>query len=115
MKSKSYWINAKERTVTEVPHDGRADISKMVEGYLELATYFNGDTVYVNEEGMYRFDYFFTIAGGHQPFAGNGVIVGEEIGDTADTRPPKSTLAEVTSAVKFYTRAEVQRLVGAKT
>lgn len=113
MKSKSYWINAKERTITEVPHEGAADLQKMVEGYIELATYFQGDTLYVNEEGMYNFDYFFTIEGGHQPFAGNGVLVGKEIGDTANTRPPKSTLAEVTSAVKFYTRAEVRRMVGA--
>jgi len=72
----------------------------------------NGDTVYVNDEGLYVFDCFFTLPGcGQGLFAGPGVIVGKEIGQTANTRDPKTKLAEVTSAVRFLDRHEARAMV----
>lgn len=107
--SVAYHINARDKTVTQVEYEGLADLQRMVEGNIELACYTKaGDTLFVEGEGMFKFDFFFFIEGGHQPFAGSGVIVGKEIGDSMRTMQPKATLAEVTSQVRFMNRNEAR-------
>ena len=74
-----------------------------------LAGYFRKDTVYVNDEGLYLFDTFFELEGcGQGLFAGPGLIVGTEIGDTDKTRPPKSSVEEVTSKITWHDRVSAR-------
>lgn len=106
---KAIWIRTDFGTTKAVEYDGLADLQRMVGGgsICFAGTTTKGDTVYVNDEGLYIFHYFFELPGcGQGLFAGPGVIVGSEIGDTARTRAPKVTLEEVTSAVKFLDRRE---------
>lgn len=105
----AYFIDAANKAITQVDYSGLPDLQRMVEGSIELACYTrHGDTLFVNEESLFTKAHFFAIRGGHQPFAGNGVIVGEEIGETANTRPPKGSLAEVTSDVGWLDRSTVR-------
>lgn len=106
----AYWIKAKEKTVEEVQYEGLPDLQRMVGGPLELAMRWgSGDVLYVDEEGMFKYPDFIIVRDGHQPFAGNGVYVGRE---TGDTRPPKRTLAEVTAMVSFAPRSSLQHAPG---
>lgn len=104
---KAIWINSTERTITEVDYAGYKDLQRMVGGSISAATRWNnGDALYVDDEGMFKAQAaFFRITGVEQLLAGNGVIVGREIGDTADTRPPTATVATVQAHVTFYDRA----------
>ena len=63
-----------------------AFMQKAVGGYIERATELkNGDSIFVNEEGLLENPrFFFEVEGGHQPFAGNGVVVG---GEDEDPQP----------------------------
>ena len=108
---KAIRIDPTDRTVTayEAP-DGYRSICKAVAAEngtdtFCLAGYFRKDTVYVNDEGLFLFRDFFELEGcGQGMFAGPGLIVGTEIGDTDRTRPPKSTIEEVTSKIKWHDR-----------
>jgi len=73
-------IDAKNMEIREVEIDGSLEsLQKAVGGLIETAMYLeNGDVMFVNEDGLALFDYFFEITGGHQPFAGNGIVVGDD-------------------------------------
>lgn len=81
-RMKAIIIDAKNREIREetIPEDRLKFLQECVEGYIERAiTLPNGDDVFVNEEGLLiSFDYGFYIRGGHQIFAGNGVVVGDD-------------------------------------
>lgn len=105
--AKAYLINSHTKMIDTVEVNGLSDLQKYVEGDIELAVSFmNGDTLYVNEEGMRKYRTGFTINGGHQPFYGPGLLVGREIedanfGDGARTNDPAVSLMEVMVAVSF--------------
>lgn len=101
---RAIWINTPARIIQAVRYDGLADLQRMVNGSISLAGYTTkGDTVYVDDDGLFRFEDYFEMPGvGQQIFAGPGVIVGKEIGQTANTRDPKTKVEEVTSLVRFY-------------
>jgi hypothetical protein len=67
----------------------------------------------VDEEGLFTMDEsskFFSVTGGHQPFIGNGLVVGvDRQGESVD---PCITVEEVRSKVKFHTMNEVRSMVG---
>lgn len=74
-------INAADRIVIEAETDGKlASLQKIVDGPIEVvyAGLEEGEHhCYVDEEGMFKQPrHFFMFAGGHQPLAGNGVILG---------------------------------------
>ena len=73
-----------------------------MEGYIEVALVLDEeDTLFVNEEGLFVDpQYFFEIKGGHQPFAGNGVIAGADL-RTGESVDAKSSLAYIKSIVRF--------------
>lgn len=74
-------INATERTISEVEFDGNIERLKEMAGieWITLgAALFNGDTLYVDDEGLYKFQKFFRLTPRGQWLAGNGIIVGEE-------------------------------------
>lgn len=64
------------------------------------------DSIIVDDEGLLKpCDHFFYYEGAHQPFAGNGLVVGvDEEGDTVGCN---ITLEEVEAKVRFLSREEV--------
>jgi hypothetical protein len=104
---KAILIDAKNREVKEVQITG--DLESWYEtigcGMVECALYFNEhDSIMVDEEGLFNenCDEFFFVNGGHQPFAGNGLVVGTD--DTGEAVDTKIALNEVKSKVKFMDR-----------
>jgi Domain of unknown function (DUF3846) len=73
-------INAKNRTITTTEIDGSLKSLQQIVGGLIEPVYDGLDDAhhcYVNEEGLLDNPrHFFMFKGGHQPLAGNGVIVG---------------------------------------
>ena len=80
---------------------------------VEVAHYFDRhDSILVDEEGLLSLDEdtkFFTIEGGHQPFAGNGLVVG--VDNRGESVSPKISVEEVQKKVRFHTLWEVQSMV----
>ena len=110
---KAFHIDATAKTISVVEYEGLADLQKMVGGNIELAyCRANGDAVFVDDEGLFKYRQFFTMPDGHQPFAGNGVIVGREFPGSSRTRPPRSTLEELQRIVKFFDHAQMHRGYG---
>jgi hypothetical protein len=74
-------INAQERTITEAEIDGSLKtLQQTVGGMIEPVTQgLDGDHhCYVNEEGLLDGpQHFFMFRDGHQPLAGNGIILAE--------------------------------------
>lgn len=106
-------IAADKRQITEISIEEKpTELQAAVGGYIETAFSFdNEDTVYVNEEGLLQRplgQHWFTITGGHQPFIGNGILIGHnEDGEAADA---KSGLDEIQRAVTFLTLDEAVRI-----
>ena len=62
-----------------------------------------GDTIMVDEEGLLSVNNntrFFNFEGGHQPFAGNGLIVGTNL-ETGDSVDVTVTVDEVRDKITF--------------
>ena len=72
-------VNSKDRTITETDIDGSLNtLQKIVGGLIEPVSHGLDDNhhCYVNEEGLLNDPQsFFMFTGGHQPLAGNGVIL----------------------------------------
>jgi hypothetical protein len=99
---KALWINTTDLTVSEVDYAGLEDMQRLVGGYIEAAyRWDNGDVLYVDEEGLLKADqrYFRITVRSDQALAGNGLLVGPEIGDTISTRTPTMTVDELRSIV----------------
>lgn len=108
---KAILIDSVNREVREIEIDGglKSIYDAMDVQMIETATYLeNGDVIYVDEEGMFglnAFSVFFDV-GAHQPFVGNGLVVGtSRIGKTI---APKSKVEDITSLVTFKTLRQVQ-------
>jgi hypothetical protein len=80
---------------------------------VEVALYLNGhDSIMVDEEGLFSMDNnskFFIFKGGHQPFIGNGLVVG--VNNKGESVDPHISVEEVRSKVSFHTMSEVQTMV----
>lgn len=85
-------INAETRTITETEIDGSLKSLQQIVGGLIETVYDGLDDdhhCYVNEEGLLENpQHFFLFKDGHQPLAGNGVI----LGSTADGDEAACTL-----------------------
>ena len=98
-------IDSENMTVHEIEIDEERTLSQLqgiVGGNIELAHELpEGDSVFVNEEGLFCSpEHFFEINGGHQPFAGNGVVVGLDF-KSGSTVGAKSSVENIRSLVKF--------------
>jgi hypothetical protein len=86
-------INAENRTITETDIDGSLKSLQQIVGGLIEPVYQGLDDphhCYVNEEGLLdNPQYFFMFRDGHQPLAGNGVI----LSSTDDTFQAPCTLS----------------------
>jgi hypothetical protein len=92
-------INAHDRTVTEADIDGSLNsLQQIVGGSIEAVTYGLDDNhhCYVDEEGLLGHpQHFFMFRNGHQPLAGNGVILSStEDGDEAACTLPLDWVKE---------------------
>lgn len=119
---KAILINVKNKTVTDVTYDSNNSLKEwyklmdcgMVEVAMELENDDKtGNSIMVDEEGLLSINSntkFFSFEKGHQPFAGNGLIVGinYETGETIDV---SITADEVRNKVKFHTLHEVQTII----
>lgn len=106
---KAILINAKTKEVKEVEM-GRD--YKEIYTQLECELFTTGayldaaDVIYVDDEGLINgTDIFFTFEGAHQPFAGNGLIMGTD--DEGESTDCKVDINEVKTKVKFYDRYEL--------
>ena len=99
-------INSKDKTVTEVNVDDTNTLKhwyKLIDcDLVEVAHYMSEKNhILVDEEGMLKSPTeFFTYNGGHQPFAGNGLIVGIDI-NNGESISCDITLEEATKNVMF--------------
>jgi len=98
---KAILIDSKNKTITDVNVEG-----DQLQGwykligckYVEAAHYFNEhDSIMVDEEGMLtQPEAFFFVEGAHQPFSGNGLVVGvDEDGETVDVNMTAKELIEL--------------------
>lgn len=96
---RALFIDSKAGTVieTEIPNDDRLSaLQKAVDGSIEAATDFpDGDVLYVDEEGLLKDPKYFFDIGAHQPFAGNGIIVGREIDDEGTLADAQTKLTDL--------------------
>ena len=108
---KAILIDAENKTVSDIEIEGdqlqgwyKAIKCEMVEIALHLDDH---DSIVVDEEGLLKpAEYFFEYQGGHQPFAGNGLIVGcDPEGETVGV---KRKADEVRDKIKFLSLAQVK-------
>lgn len=105
-------IDAEKKQVYESTAHGLSDLQKAVDGRIELAHEIEVkgnlvDTIFVNDEGLFGAQNFFEFKGAHQPFAGNGVVVGSDL-DSGDSIDVHSSLNEIKSKVKFLSLQDVR-------
>lgn len=107
---KAIKINSKNKTIEQVEVKDWRDISPLIGcGTFTVAMVLeNEDTIYVDDEGLLtlgRDSTFFEFEGGHQPFAGNGLILGcDEEGESCDV---KASIEEIKNKVKFLSIEDV--------
>ena len=109
---KAILIDAYNKQVKELTLDPKEPMldqwyEHMLCDLVTVAHYINDhDSILVDDEGLLkRCDHFFHYEGGHQPFAGNGLIVG--VDEEGETVACDISLEEVQSKVIFYSRQEV--------
>lgn len=115
---KAILINVTDETVQQVEIDNNNVLhdwyEKMGVQMVEVAHYFDErDSIMVDEEGLFTMNEdskFFSVEGGHQPFIGNGLVVGVDpmTGESVDCR---ISVEKVRSLVKFHTLWEVRSMV----
>jgi hypothetical protein len=107
---KAYWINATEKTITEVDYSGYPDLKRMVGGYIQIAKMWPaGEVLFADEEGLLKGPTtWFRIVGHDNPIAGNAVVVGrEKRDDSGDTEDPTFQLAALQAEVTFLAPEQV--------
>lgn len=116
---KAILIDVQNETVQQVEVDKKKTLKDMYKhigcSTVEVAHNFHdkADSVYVDEEGLFTMDQdskFFTVTGGHQPFIGNGLVMGIDFtnGESTDHH---ISVEDLRSRVKFHKMSEIQRMV----
>lgn len=109
---KAILIDVFNKTVTQIKLDNNKDMLDqwyhvIKADIVEVAHYITDyDSILVDEEGLLKScDHFFFYEGAHQPFAGNGLIVGvDKEGETVDC---DISAKEVENNVQFLSRQDV--------
>lgn len=108
--TKAYLIDPVKLDVTEVIINGDyTEIYKHIDCEIFTAVEVNkhGDTIYIDDEGLFVPDQVFFMHSGypHQPLAGKGLLLGtDEEGESVN---PHCSLEETIKAVSFLTRYQV--------
>jgi hypothetical protein len=113
---KAILIDSKNREIRQIEIDGslRAIYDAIDVSMIEVATYLpNGDCVYCDEEGLLGLtpDTMFFDVKAHQPFAGNGLVIGT--GRDGNSVSAKSTVESIDQLVSFKTIGQVRSEIGA--
>jgi hypothetical protein len=111
---KAVWINSQKRSLILADYSNADDLREMIGcEWLQIGHQFrNRDVIYVDEEGLLKPQrMFFTVRGGHQPFAGSGVLVGREKPGKSDTYDPRTNLLTIANIINFHTVQEVRDMV----
>ena len=111
-------INVTDETVRQVEVDDdnvlKSWYKLLICTMVQVAHYFNErDSIMVDEEGLFTMNdesKFFTIEGGHQPFIGNGLVVGVDPMDGVSVDPCIS-VDEIRAKVKFHNMSEVSMMM----
>ena len=110
---KAILIDVKKRDIREVEVSGLQDWYKEI-GCELVTTALNlneSDSIMVDDEGLFFIDNdssFFSVKGGHQPFIGNGLVVGCE--DNGESTEPCVTVDDLKKIIKFHSLYEVESL-----
>jgi hypothetical protein len=111
---KAFAIDSEKEEVHEVmlPENDELRLAmaqECVGGLIETAYELdNNDTFYCNEEGMFlNYQKAFEVKGAHQPFLGNGIVMGFNP-RTGETVGAKSTIEEIQQLVSFTTLRELK-------
>lgn len=108
---KAILIDVNEQSVTEIylVPDLDAMYNAIQCDCFTTAEIDENNDVFVDDNGLFTKDKFFNFDGAHQPFAGNGLILGinHETGESVDTT---LTLEEVRARVTFLTLAQVRNM-----
>lgn len=102
---KAHLIAPANRTLTTVELPDSKDRLTAIYRHLQcdtfdVATLPNGDTVYVDDEGLLKpMKHFFAVRGMPEPFAGRGLVMG--IDSRGHSVNPTISLAELTHHIKF--------------
>lgn len=107
-------IDALNRTIIEIDINGYKDMQAAVEGCICLAFDYPDDkhSCYINDEGLLCSpQHFFVSKFVRQPFAGNGIIVGNT--PTGNTKACTLKLDDVKNSILFLTLDQVQELIRA--
>jgi hypothetical protein len=104
-------INSPDRSITETHIDGSLQsLQRIVGGLIQSVEQGLDDDhhCYVNEEGLLDNPrHFFMFAGGHQPLAGNGIILAST--DDGDEAPCRLPLEWVKERVTFMDLAAARQ------
>jgi hypothetical protein len=114
MKNKAYLIDARNKTISLVEVDGYKQIQEQIDCdcFTVACDLPNGDTIYVDDEGLCKEQQnFFEFEGAHQPFAGNGLVLGLD-DETGESRDVQSTLEEIKSKVTFKNIFQIRHDLG---
>ncbi len=108
-------IDSYNQTIQEVDINGLKDMQEAVQGLIEVAFYYpDGSCCMVNEEGLLDgLDMFFESKHGHQPFAGNGLIVGA-VDSEGDTTPCTLSIESIKKTTRFYDLPTLQLYLALK-
>jgi hypothetical protein len=108
---KAILINVNEQTIKQIFITDSIDaIHNAVEcECFTVAEINETNDVFVDDNGLSTKDKFFNFEGAHQPFAGNGLILGidHETGESIDTT---LNIEEVRAKVTFLTLAQVRTM-----
>lgn len=102
---KAHLIDPAKRTVTTVELPDSKDRLTAIYRHLHCDTFDvaglpNGDSVYVDDEGLLKpMQHFFAVRGMPEPFAGRGLVMGTD--SRGHSVNPIISLAELTRQVKF--------------
>lgn len=119
---KAILIDVVNETVTDIVYDSKKTLDEWYKNIgcdlVTTAMEFpnekgtKGNTLFVDDEGLLKLtpqSKFFTIEGGYQPFAGNGLIVGSNY-DNGKTIDCSLTADNVRGKVRFHTLEQVRKM-----
>lgn len=97
----AYLIDPFERKVTEVEYSGQyQDIYKLIDAQtFDVARLRNGDSIFIDDEGLMKSNEFFMHRGYYNPLAGKGLVLGTD--EEGDSVSPSCTLDQLIEDVEF--------------
>lgn len=102
---KAILINPEHHSITEVEYSGTLqDMYELIDCTLIDAIRINehGDTVYVDDEGLYNSNFYWTSGDYPHPIAGSGLVLGTDMAGESIS-PVTTTVEKLENSVRFIT------------